>query len=176
MPNAQYCVLAPAAQPQVASIHQKFHAVFFRRDRKRIVGGDLLHNLQVRDFNLVSPGRPFFGAHLAPHPHAGLVRQMPATVKHFLRHRRFDHDRLEKSRAVTKHRKQQFARPPQVVQPRFQPHALPVEFSDAVNRDAGSVVAHHRLSSCSNDATASLRGSSLSSSPRSSKTQGKSSL
>ena len=58
-------VLALAAQPQVAVVHQEIDAVLLGRDGIRVGFRHALHHFQVLHVHLVAAGRALFGADLA---------------------------------------------------------------------------------------------------------------
>ena len=63
VPHSYGRMLPPAAQPQVAMIHQKVDAVLFGRDRIGTFFGDPLDHLRIRNVQSRSRRGPRFGAH-----------------------------------------------------------------------------------------------------------------
>ena len=68
--NAQDGRLPRAADPEVAPLLQKVHAVFFQRDRIRIRLGHALHHLHIFDIELIAARRALVGPHFARDDHA----------------------------------------------------------------------------------------------------------
>ena len=55
--HANRRMLAAAAQPQVAMIHQEIDAVILRRDRIRVFFGNALQDIGAFDIELIAAGR-----------------------------------------------------------------------------------------------------------------------
>ena len=86
------------AHPEMAVLHQKVDAVFFRRDRIGIVFGDALHDLDVGDVEFISAGRALVGADFAFDDDAGFLREAFDGVEDFGRNGVLRNDALNHAR------------------------------------------------------------------------------
>ena len=110
-------VLAAAAQPQMAMIHQKIDAVILGRDGIRRLFRNALHNVRAFHVELVSARRARFFADLSANDQRRFLRQILQRFEQFLGQRAFHRDALDDAGAVAQLRETNFSAAAKIVQP-----------------------------------------------------------
>ena len=117
VPHCQRRMLAAAAQPQMAMVHQKIDAVILGRDRIRIGFRHALHDVGAFHIQFISAGRALLGADLAANDQRRFLRQILQFFKQLFGQRALHGDALDDAGAVAHLREADFSAAPQVVQP-----------------------------------------------------------
>ena len=91
--------------------------MLFERDGVRIRLRHSLHNLYMRDVELVTAGCTLIGADFPLDDHAGFLGEALHRIENFRCNRVLSHDTLDDSGTVAENRKQQFPAFAQVVKP-----------------------------------------------------------
>ena len=117
-------VLALAAQPQVAVVHQKVGAMLLGRDRIRVAFRHALHHFQVLQVHLEAAGRALVGADLASDDNGGFLGQVLDGLEQFFRQGGLHGHALHQAVAVAKDRERDLSGAAQVVQPAGNLHAF----------------------------------------------------
>ena len=117
MTDRERRVLAAAAQPQVAMVHQEIDAVILGRDRIRIGLWHALHDFRVLDVEFIAAGRALLGADLAANDQRRFLSQVLQRFEQIFGQRALHGDALHDAGAVAQLRETDFAAAAQVVQP-----------------------------------------------------------
>src|SRR5580658_5101582 len=105
------------AQPKMAVLHQEIDAVFFGSDGVGSGLGHALHDLDVRDVELITAGGALIGADLAFDDDAGFLGEAFDGVENFGRDGVLRDYTLDDAGAVAKLREQELAAFAEVVEP-----------------------------------------------------------
>ena len=117
MADAQDGVLAPAAQPQMAMVHQEVDTVVFGRDGVGRFERNGLDELGFFDVQFVAANGPRFGAQSSAQDQRRLLRQILQHLKHFDRDIRLHGDALNDAAAVADEREDDLAGLAEIVKP-----------------------------------------------------------
>ena len=115
--HSQYGRLSGRAHPKMTVFHKEIDTMLFQRDGVGIRLRHSLHNLYIRDVELVTAGCTLIGADLPLDDHAGFLGEALHRVEDFRCNRVLSHDTLDDTSTIAKNRKQQFPAFAQVVKP-----------------------------------------------------------
>ncbi len=171
--DAEDGVLAFAAQPQMAMVHQKIDAVVLGRDRVGVRFGDALEDFGAFDVHLVTAGRARLGADFSANDQRRFLGEVLQRFKERFVKLALHRDALHDARAVAQQRESDLPGLAEIIEPAGDLNRFAGVLADAGDGDArrrcGSVFGHQRLSSFSKISLAAsigwaTSGTSLSSS------------
>ncbi len=98
--NAYGGVLTPAAQPEMAMVHQEIYAMIFGRNRIRFALRNALQYASAFHIQLVSAGRSRFFPNLARHGEGRLLREVLQFLEELLIEAAFHRNALHGAGAI----------------------------------------------------------------------------
>ena len=121
----------------MAMLHQVLDAVFFGSDGIGICFRDALHDLDIRDIELIAAGGALIGANFAFHDDARFLGEAFDGIENFGRNGILRHYALDDAGAVAKLGEKQLAAFAQVVEPSADDDGLAFVLADFCDRADG---------------------------------------